>query len=62
MPEIIIFKSDSSSCVLVGLITFSPLIRPILTEATGPSHGISDIASAADAPIVPNMSPLFSPS
>ena len=31
-------------------------------DATGPSHGISEIAREAEAPSVPNISPLFSPS
>ena len=34
----------------------------MLTDATGPSQGISDIAIAAEAPIVPNTSGSFSPS
>ena len=48
--------------VLVGLIMSSPFTLPTFIDATGPSHGISDIANEADAPIVPKISPLFSPS
>ena len=62
VPEIIISMSDSSSCVFVGLIISSPLIRPTVMDATGPSHGISEIAREAEAPSVPSISPLFSPS
>ena len=62
VPEIIIDKSLSSITEFVGLIINSPLTRPTFTEATGPSHGISEIAKDAEAPIVPNISPLFSPS
>ena len=36
------------------------LTLPMFTDATGPSHGISDIAKAAEAPNVPNTSGSFS--
>ena len=48
--------------MFVGLILSSPFTLPTFIEATGPSHGISEIAKLAEAPIVPKISPLFSPS
>ena len=62
VPEIIMDKSLSSISVFVGLILSSPFTLPTFIEATGPSHGISEIAKLAEAPIVPKISPLFSPS
>ncbi len=54
--------SLSSSSVSVGLITYSPSIRPTLTSAIGPSKGTSEICRAAEAPNPPKTSPSFSPS
>ena len=63
VPDTITSMSLVSNSSLVGLIiNFPSLSLPILTEATGPSQGISDIESAADAPIVPSISGLILPS
>ena len=47
---------------LAPTINFPSSSLPILTDATGPSQGISDIESAVDAPIVPSISGLILPS
>ena len=45
-------KSDFSLCSSVGSITIFPSTKPTFTAAVGPLNGISDIASAAAAPII----------
>lgn len=49
MAPTIRFNVLTLSSFLVGLITTSPSINPTLTAPTGPFHGISDSASAAEA-------------
>ena len=44
----------------VGFITISPSTHPTATAAVGPLNGISEIASAADAPIIAHTSGLLS--
>ena len=47
-------------CSSVGLMTICPSTRPTFTPEIGPSHGISDIAIAADTPIMAAISGLQS--
>ena len=53
-------KSASSSWLMVGLMRYSPLIRPTRTVAIGPAKGISEITSAAEAPNPAKTSGSFS--
>ena len=41
-------------------MTISPSIKPIRTAPTGPSNGIGEIVSAAEAPMIDRMSGSFS--
>ncbi len=43
---------DSCSCFHVGLRTSSPSMWPMRTAPIGPSKGISEIPSAAEAPLI----------
>ena len=45
-------KSETSLCASVGFITICPSTNPTFTAAVGPPNGISEIASAAAAPII----------
>ena len=51
---------ESSSCALLGLRTYSPLINPTLDAPTGPKNGIPEIANAADEAIIDKISASFS--
>ena len=53
-------RSDFSLCSRFGLITISPSTRPTLTPLIGPSHGMSEIAIAAETPIIAVISGLQS--
>ena len=46
----------------VGFATNAPLTRPTRTAPIGPAKGMSDTASAADAPLIERMSGSFCPS
>ena len=48
VPATVNVKSDT----FVGFITISPFTSPTFTAAVGPPNGMSDIDSAADAPII----------
>ena len=50
VPATVKFKSLTSACSAVGLITNSPLMRPTITPATGPSKGILLIPRHNDEP------------
>ena len=52
VPATVNVKSDTSLCASVGFITILPSTNPTFTAAVGPPNGISDIESAADAPII----------
>ena len=53
-------RSVFALCSRVGLITISPSTRPTFTPEMGPSHGISEIAIAAETPIIAAISGLQS--
>ncbi len=53
---------DSSSWSYVGFITHWPSTYASRTQPTGPSNGISDTPSAAEAAFTPSTSTGFSPS
>ena len=44
----------------VGLTTNLPSMRPTRTPANGPAHGMSEMCSAADAPVIASTSVAFS--
>ena len=50
VPATVKSISDSAACSTVGLIMNSPLIRPTLTPAIGPSKGILEIHVHNDEP------------
>ena len=52
VPATVSVKSDTFLCSSVGFITISPFTSPTFTAAVGPPNGMSDIDSAADAPII----------
>jgi hypothetical protein len=62
LPEITKSILLSANSPLTGFKTNSPLTFPTLTAATGPFHGIFEIASAAEAAIIESVSGSFSPS
>ncbi len=51
-----IFKSLSSCSLTVGFKTNSPLMRPSLAPAIGPSKGNDEIITAAEAPHIASKS------
>ena len=51
---------ENSSCWKVGLRIQLPSTRPTRTPAIGPSHGIGEMASAAEAASTPSTSASFS--
>ena len=53
-------RSLSSSWLVVGLVTNSPLMRPTRTAPMGPRNGMLLTASAAEAPLTARMSGSFS--
>ena len=59
LPATTISSSVSSNCSIVGFNINSLLILPTRTPAIGPSNGISEIDSAADAPVIAKTSPGF---
>ena len=52
VPATVNVKSDTFLCSSVGFITIFPSTNPTFTAAVGPPNGISEIESAADAPII----------
>ena len=50
VPHTVRLMSDTCLCSNVGLIMSSPSTIPTTTPAVGPSHGMSEIAIAADVP------------
>ena len=56
VPATVNSISDNSAWATVGLMTISPLTRPTLTPATGPSNGMSDTAKAREAPNIAAIS------
>ena len=52
VPATVNVKSVFSLCSNVGFITICPSTYPTFTAAVGPPNGMSDIDSAADAPII----------
>ena len=62
VPHTIRSRSDSSICVISGLTTIWPSIRPMRTAPTGPKNGSGEMVSAADAPLMARVSWLCSPS
>ena len=59
-PATTMSTSAYSSCVKVGFTTQLPWMRPIRTDATGVSKGITDVLSATEAPISVSTSASFS--
>ena len=55
MSRALLARSDS-----VGLMTISPSTKPTRTAPIGPSHGICERVSAAEAPLIERMSGSFS--
>ena len=53
-------RSPSATSRYVGIKMNLPSFMPMRTAAIGPLHGMSEIASAHDAPIKPGMSASFS--
>ena len=51
-----ISKIDSLIWSKVGLMIYSSFSKATLTAATGPLKGMSEIITAANAPIIPNIS------
>ena len=50
VPETVRFRRLFSRCSELGLMIYSPSMRPTCTPAIGPLKGISDMHSARDAP------------
>ncbi len=44
-------RSETLRCSLVGLRTSSPFTRPTFSAPTGPFHGMSEMARAAEVPM-----------
>ena len=53
-------RSVCSRCLAVGLAMSCPPTRPTRMPAMGPLKGMSETISAAEAPVMPWMSPSFS--
>ena len=60
VPATTISSALSFSWANVGLTTYSPLMYATRVPETGPPNGISDIVSAAEAPMIERMSGSFS--
>ena len=56
VPATVRLMSDCSLCSSVGLMMNLPSTLPTLTAAIGPSHGMSDVAIATDAPTIAMIS------
>ena len=52
VPATVNVKSLTFLCSSFGFITISPSTKPTFTAAVGPPHGMSEIDSAAEAPII----------
>ena len=60
VPATVKFSLLFSLCASVGFITIWLSTYPTFTAAVGPPNGISDIVSAAEAPIIAHTSGLLS--
>ena len=56
VPAMTRLMSLPSSSWKVGFTRNSPSMRPTRAPAIGPANGMSEMASAADAPIIAGMS------
>ena len=60
VEETVKSRVETARCSSVGLITISPSTMPTFTLEIGPSHGISEIAIAAETPMAAATSGLQS--
>jgi len=56
VPATTTWMSERSSCSTVGLMTNRPSTRPTMTPPIGPLNGMSEMESAAEVPIMAEIS------